>query len=571
MTPPGEQGYPAAPTEAGGDRPRLKVGLLIGAGVVPRWAAEVIEEVADAEFIEPVVVVVPSVEPSPGGPSARSESRPALYRAYRFVDARLFRPLEDPFAGVDVAPRLAGIRRVALSPDDAPAEVLRAEGLDVLLNLAPVADPRELARAARHGVWTLAHGDAGDSRRDPPMFWEIYGGAPVVGTFLEAITDPSEPPVAVARSYAATDPISLRRNRDSAYRKSARFPVRSLRQLHAHGWDRIASAPAGGRARAGARATGDRLPTNAEMVRYMGRVGTRAMRRQVQSRMFYEEWFLAAREREVAGLPTDMHHFRVLDPPRGRAYADPFVVARGGRHHVFFEDYAIDDRKGRISVAELDADGMHAPRTALETAYHLSYPSVFEWDGEMYMLPETSANRTVELYRAVRYPDAWELARVLMRDVLAVDATLLRHGGRVWLFANMPVAGAKVDDELSLFWSDSLWGDWTPHPRNPIVSDVRCARPAGEIIRVGDRLYRPAQDGSGAYGSAVVFRQIDELSEDDYRESTVGRIDSAWLRGNRGTHTYNRDSLYEVVDGRRLRRRARKGASGSGSEPGAGS
>jgi len=53
----------------------------------------------------------------------------------------------------------------------------------------------------------------------------------------------------------------------------------------------------------------------------------------------------------------------------------------------------------------------------------------------------------------------------------------------------------------------------------------------------------------------VVFRQIDELTEDEYREHTVARIDARWLRGNRGTHTYNRDSRYEVIDGRRLRRR----------------
>jgi hypothetical protein len=559
MTPPVEVQPAVASTDADSARPPLTVGVLIPSVVVPRWAAEVIEEVVDADFIAPLVVVAPPRETRRRGrvSRARNASRYALYRAYRSIDARLFRRPRDPFARVDLSSRLAGLRRVTLPPEDVRGDALQAEGLDVLLNLAPVGDGSALASSARYGVWTLVHGDRGDTHRDPPMFWEIYEGSPVLGTSLEAITDPLEPPLALCRSYSATDEISLRRNRDPAYWKSARFPVRLLRELHADGWVRIASSPTdGGGARVGAHPTGSGFPTNAEMVRYMGRVGARAMRRQLRSRTLYEQWFLALRERESPGLPRDMQGFRVMDQPRGRSYADPFVVERGGRHYVFFEDFAVDDRKGRISVSELGADGMSAPQVALETAYHLSYPSVFEWDGEIYMLPETSANRTIELYRAVRFPDTWELARVLMDDVVAVDATLFRHDGLVWLFANMPVAGGKVDDELSLFWSGSLFGEWTPHPRNPVVSDVRCARPAGEIVRLGDRLIRPAQDGSGAYGSAVVFRQIDELTQHDYRESTVARIDADWLSGNRGTHTYNRDSRYEVVDGRRLRPRS---------------
>ena len=46
------------------------------------------------------------------------------------------------------------------------------------------------------------------------------------------------------------------------------------------------------------------------------------------------------------------------------------------------------------------------------------------------MLPETSGNRTVELYRCVEFPHRWELDRVLMDGVHAVDATLAEHDRR---------------------------------------------------------------------------------------------------------------------------------------------
>jgi hypothetical protein len=94
-----------------------------------------------------------------------------------------------------------------------------------------------------------------------------------------------------------------------------------------------------------------------------------------------------------------------------------------------------------------------------------------------------------------------------------------------------------------------------PHPRNPVVSDARCARPAGAILFENGSIIRPAQDCSGPYGSAVVFRRIEELNRERYREVEVSRINPGWLEGNRGTHTYNRNAAYEVVDGRRFRAR----------------
>lgn len=76
------------------------------------------------------------------------------------------------------------------------------------------------------------------------------------------------------------------------------------------------------------------------------------------------------------------------------------------------------------------------------------------------------------------------------------------------------------------------------------------ARPGGRMFHVGGALIRPAQDCSERYGEAVVFRRVDELSPQSFSEHDVARIPATWLPGNLGTHTYDRDSLFEVVDGR---------------------
>jgi hypothetical protein len=144
---------------------------------------------------------------------------------------------------------------------------------------------------------------------------------------------------------------------------------------------------------------------------------------------------------------------------------------------------------------------------------------------------------------------------VLLSDVVATDATLVRHDGRLWLFVAIAVGGGRAIDELFLFSADSLDGEWEPHPLNPVVSDVRCARPAGRVFVRDGQLIRPAQDCSRAYGWRLVFNRIEVLSRDEYRERPIGAIEPAPGSGNLRTHSYDADGVYEVLDGFRMRPR----------------
>lgn len=240
-------------------------------------------------------------------------------------------------------------------------------------------------------------------------------------------------------------------------------------------------------------------------------------------------------------------------------YADPFLFEHEGRHHLFCEEIAAGSHTGVISHVELGAGGRCGPpEPVLAEPHHLSYPFVFAHGGEVFMIPETSSQRRVCLYRAVEFPHRWEQEAVLLDDLTASDATLLAHEGALWLFVGVAAPHATMLDELHLYSSAELTGEWKPHPLNPIVSDVRCARPAGAIQRWGSALVRPAQDCSRRYGGAVTFRQIDVLSADGYAEHEIARIDPADLGGGaRAVHTYASDGAYEAVD---LRERSLRSA-----------
>ena len=91
--------------------------------------------------------------------------------------------------------------------------------------------------------------------------------------------------------------------------------------------------------------------------------------------------------------------------PKDRFYADPFLIERDGKTFIFLEDLRYSEGRALISCCELDADGTPGPVfEVLRRPYHLSYPFLFEENGEIYMIPETKSNRTVELYRATKFP-----------------------------------------------------------------------------------------------------------------------------------------------------------------------
>jgi len=236
-------------------------------------------------------------------------------------------------------------------------------------------------------------------------------------------------------------------------------------------------------------------------------------------------------------------------PDVGRGYyADPFVLLRGDTAHVFIEEVPFATGKGVISHFTIDAEGkVTTPRPVLERPYHLSYPFVFERNGETWMIPETSANRTVELYRAERFPDRWVKEAVLLDNIFADDATLVDHGGRLWLFASVRDWQASSWEALGLFHAEALLGPWQAHVGNPVLLDPAAARPAGALFIHDGKLIRPAQDCRGGYGAGLAFARVDRLDEQGFAQEVVARV-KPHSRTTKGLHTYNRAGDVEVID-----------------------
>ena len=207
-------------------------------------------------------------------------------------------------------------------------------------------------------------------------------------------------------------------------------------------------------------------------------------------------------------------------------------------------------------MVELDESprGWRSVETILDLPTHLSYPFVFEWSGAWYLMPEQAATGGLQLYVAETFPTRWRWHSTVL-DLPAADATLAEIDGRWWLFAAASVAGGTAADELHLFHAPTPLGPWTAHPRNPVVSDVRSARPAGRVHQRDGVWHRVAQDGAITYGHSIAIVRIDRIDPEGYRETVVDAIRPDWAAGLIATHTINSDDGLTAVDALRTERR----------------
>ncbi len=247
--------------------------------------------------------------------------------------------------------------------------------------------------------------------------------------------------------------------------------------------------------------------------------------------------------------------WRDLPDDRTRFYADPFPIEQNGRMFVLVEDFAHALGYGVISAVEFDRAGpIGVPRPVLDIGSHLSYPFVFEHRDAVWMVPESLATGTVDLYRAESFPDRWAKHATLVSGLEASDATLFEQGGRWWMFATVRAGGA-FSDALHIWSAPDLLGPWEPHRGNPVLVDISTARPAGRLVRRDARLIRPFQDCTDGYGAALGLAEITKLDDEGFaqRVLTVLRPGPGWP--GRRLHTLNRAGRLECIDGSASARR----------------
>lgn len=525
----------------------LRVGVVLEDLKPPAWAARVIRDLRASPAVELVAIAEAGRQ---ARPAARWADR-VVRALYDGLDAAAVKIASDPFVRTALG-ELAGVEvlrlRGPLREDD--LALLSSRRLDVLLSLLPVPIGARAWACAKYGLWAYEFGG----------FWEVMDRAGATRSALCARLDERRARV-LYESWSGTDTVSVRRGRASCYWKSSAFALRALRELHERGPAVLDEKPV---------VAHEAPPERRGVASGLARLGRSIVRRETRGLAIRDQWTLGYRidrtstpapaaelTRGVDAVPSRaFSEYQLLSPALDRFWADPFVVPHGDGWALIFEEKLYADRKAHISALHIDRAGRASePERVLVCDYHLSYPFLFRWQDTWWMIPETARNQTIELWRATEFPRRWVRERTLIDNIAAVDATLFEHAGAWWMYCNLGEPGASREEELHLFHAPSPLGPWTAHRRNPVRSDIRCARPAGRPFFTDGAWHRPAQDGSGGYGSGLVLHRIERLDPHDFAERQIARFAPDWTPGLSGLHTINACPGISLIDVRVARRR----------------
>ncbi|MCC9624386.1 hypothetical protein LPB41_22105 [Thalassospira sp. MA62] len=413
-------------------------------------------------------------------------------------------------------------------------EKVKQADVDLLVRAGSGILKGEILKICPNGVISFHHADNDINRGTPPGFWEVYHQHPRTGFIIQRLTEELDGGDVLYKGYIPTSWFySL--NLAKIYEVSNRF-------LHDVLEDLTSDSP--------------QLKTH-KKVPYDGRLYSTPNVLQIFHYLFKTSGILA--EKVYSKITGRSHRWGVayqftetwndvtlwrshkIPNPKNRFLADPFPIKQNGRHYCFVEDFDYATHKGKISVYEMTEDHCQELGEALTEEFHLSFPYLFEYEGGLYMCPETHEAREIRLYRCVNFPLEWELHTTIMKDVSASDSVIFFHEDRWWLLTNIdesPVG--DFNSQLHVFSNSTpLSDDWTPHQGNPVIFDPLRARNGG-LIRDGSDIFRIYQrQDFDFYGKGLGVAKLLTIEEGTYCEEVQFEINPEFFTSIEGTHTYN--------------------------------
>jgi hypothetical protein len=526
----------------------LSVALLVDSPSVPRPVAELVAWLGGQHNMRCSLIVLPpaaTVAPVPTLSTPISMAQPwraFLWRLMLAIEKRRMRKggfgsqFEAPVA-LDQQPPAGGIygfKAQSMETSTQLAQRIRTALGDALPDFVvqcghglPASD---LAHCAQHGVLELVHGSNHGAHDGSSGFWEVLAQSDKTAFALRHVAPGGKQITTLAHGYLPTRTTFLM-NQAALVAQIQESLKALLCQL----------AEQAGPARLGKNVVVQPLrrgkPSAAQLVAYAAAVAQRSFMLRLRSVLgVQEKWQVHYKRQDWSKL--NLADAQVVPNPTGGYFADPFLRATPEGLYCFVEEFRDSSQRGVISVLRLDPTGPVYLGRVLDEPFHLSFPYMFEYGGELYMAPESHQAKQIRLYKCKSFPLQWELHSVVMDDMAAVDSLIFPAHGTWWMLAGvLPQGDVTRFPEMHLFSApDPVSGQWQAHPQNPLRIDPEFARNGG-LLRQGEKLFRVAQAcGFSAYGASINISEITHLAPDRYEELLAMRMNANSKPGVSGLH-----------------------------------
>ena len=442
---------------------------------------------------------------------------------------------------ITVTPIIKGISTY-FKPED--IEKIRSFDLDFILRFGFDIIRGEVLTAARYGVWSYHHDDERVVRGGPPGFWEFMRKIPKNGVILQQLTDELDKGLILKRIQFDTVLHSYKSHLNRLLTESEFLPLQVAKELIVNGKLEPELSQS--------KAPIMHPPKNFQMLRYFWLCIWRKVVFHWNYYFRQEDWNVGyCFEAFNDFIEADLHpSLQWLKPPKTDYFADPFVISNDKDTYLFFEWFSNKNGKADLAVAK-KSENFEIYHKITDFPEHRSYPFVFDYQGDIYCIPEANKTNKVALYRFDETDSGpslqWDCDLLQGRFV---DTTLFVKDNKFYLFTTPQ---NEPHTHLLLFVADDLRGPYRPHFNNPVKVDCCNSRMAGKIQNIDGELVRPAQNSTSHYGESITLNKIIHLDEYQYIEETIKEIkpDKKWTY-NKGIHTINSDGGITVFDAKKF-------------------
>lgn len=239
-------------------------------------------------------------------------------------------------------------------------------------------------------------------------------------------------------------------------------------------------------------------------------------------------------------------------------FADPFVFEHNEQLYVFYEAYDLVEKIGKLGYSVLMDGKFSDPKIIIEEKCHLSFPCIFENDGEIFIMPESSGDYDLKLYRASSFPNRWEIVKKVLPDVFACDSIFLNYNADKYLLTNEMFHNTPNGKSPACWVKNYLYkvdGLNFSDVGIKVAEGDYGTRNAGAMLSINGKAFRIGQDcRNSTYGYGLILSEIKSIAP--YEEEIVNTWSCKDVESHIvghdgeviGCHTYNISDHYEIID-----------------------
>ncbi len=280
----------------------------------------------------------------------------------------------------------------------------------------------------------------------------------------------------------------------------------------------------------------------------------------IKKLLSYDEVFVTGYRKRTDNLlfQSAKAEFNCVTGDKDFWYADPILFTKDGRSYLFMEAFDKKANLGRVAYCELTDKGATAPQLVLVEPFHMSFPTVFAFNNDIYMLPETSADKSLRLYKAVDFPTKWELVKRFDMGRLFVDTVTTHITDKGFSILTCEISPYKEYEcrfqKFDICREED--GNFTISENKDFNTNQEYdlkSRNGGAIFELQGKRYVAAQESSSSeYG---LYMDYYEYRDDTKRIATTPQyrvsaknVTVVGAPKGEGVHSYCFNDEYEIID-----------------------